>query len=134
MYQEVIKRVNLSLGRCLIKDEFLNSFYERLLSKNPQIEAMFQKTDLKKQIKVLREGITFLVMASGGSRFAIKELEKLGILHDKDHLNIAPSMYSIWVDAFLSTLEEYDYEFNEKLGEEWRTTLEESLTVMKEAY
>ena len=131
---EVIKRVNLSLGRCLINDQFLDSFYQKFLIKSPRIGEMFRKTDLKKQIKVLREGITFLVMASGGSRFALKELEKLGTLHDKNHLNIEPSMYSLWVDAFLETLEEHDHEFSEDLKREWEATLEESLTIMKKVY
>lgn len=135
MDKKIIDEVNLSLGRCLLNEKaFMKSFYENFLGSNPNFKSMFENTDMEKQYSLLKNGLTFLLMAASGSRFANREIDKLGLLHDKTNLNIDPGLYPLWIKALIKTVKEYDKDLNLELSGKWELVLNDSIKKMTDVY
>lgn len=122
--KSIVNEVNQSLGRCFLRSGFMDKFYTNFKASHPSIPSFFVKTDMSKQHKLLKEGITFLLMSAGGSGFAQNEMKKLGVRHDTAHLNVKPELYRFWIDALMKTVREFDQNFTPELDKKWRTILE----------
>ena len=59
---KIIQEVEASYGRCLLKDGFLNRFYEIFMASHPDIRPMFAHTDFTAQIGLLRHGLNSVFM------------------------------------------------------------------------
>jgi len=129
-----VNEVNQSLGRCFLHSGFLDKFYANFKASHHAIPAYFLKTDMSQQHKLLKEGITFLLMSAGGSSFARNEMVKLGMRHDVDHLNVKPELYRFWLDALMKTVKEYDEKFTADLEKKWRTILQAGIQQMVDTY
>ena len=135
MDKQTVDVVNLSLGRCLLKEkEFMEAFYNTFTNADARFAPMFANTDMKKQFGLLKSGLTFLLMSAGGSSFADREIEKLGVLHDDQHLKIAPEMYPIWTKSLLKTVKEFDKEITPDLLAKWEATLKEGIKKMADVF
>ena len=138
MEPEKIQAVQQSLGRCLLNKargkDFLDAFYDEFLAADPRIKPMFAKTDMAKQKSLLRQGLTMLVMYSGGVGLAQNTVRQLAVKHDHEHLNIPPSMYPLWVDSLLRCVKLHDPKYTDELGGWWREAVQIGIEVMKKAY
>ncbi len=134
MDKTTVDSVNLSLGRCINKPDFLDTFYKNFIKSDHRIAAHFQNTDMKKQMSLLKQGLTFVVMAAGGSSFALKEIEKLGVLHDKQHLNVHPDLYSFWEKSLIETIKEFDKQFDVQLEKNWHDILQFGIKIITSYY
>lgn len=128
--KDIVNEVNQSLGRCYLHGAFMDKFYNNFKAANPAIPPFFVKTDMNKQYKLLKEGLTYLIMSAGGSKFAGTEIDKLGIRHDTSHLNVNPSLYKYWVDALMKTVRDFDDKFSPELERKWRMVLQEGIQSM----
>jgi hemoglobin-like flavoprotein len=112
----------------------MDKFYANFKASHPSIPPFFVKTDMSKQHKLLKEGITFLLMSAGGSGFAQNEMKKLGVRHDTDHLNVKPELYRFWIDSLMKTVKEFDQNYTPELDKKWRTILETGIQQFKDKY
>ncbi len=125
-------RVFQSYGRCCQHEAFFETFYRIFLDKSDEVRAMFEHTDMAEQRRLLRAGISWLIMyARGGSDV---KLRSLGESHGRNGYNVDPSLYGYWVDALLEAVEQYDPQFNSELGLEWREVLRPGIEVITGAY
>jgi hemoglobin-like flavoprotein len=129
-----VNEVNLSLGRCFLQSGFMDKFYANFKASHAAIPPFFVKTDMSRQHKLLKEGITFLLMSAGGSQFAQNEIAKLGVRHDPAHLNVKPELYQYWVDSLLKTVREFDQHYTPELDAKWRATLDAGIQQMINKY
>lgn len=120
-----------SYGRCVLNPKFLDRFYERFTAKSPVIRQMFAKTEMAKQKQLLRSGISFLLQFANGSVYASGKVQELGLSHSREHLDIKPLMYPIWLDALMETVEEFDSEFTPETRKEWLVALNRGVEKMK---
>lgn len=130
----VVNEVNLSLGRCFLHSGFMDKFYTNFKASHPSIPPFFVKTNMAKQHKLLKEGITFLLMSAGGSSFAKTEMNKLGERHDPSHLNVKPELYRYWIESLMKTVKEFDPDFTPELDKKWRTVLQAGIQQMVDRY
>ena len=119
--------VKLSYGRSCLKANFFTLFYDHFIAKSPLIREMFARTDMVLQRQALRSGIAFLVQYAGGSEFARAKVDELGVTHRRDQLNVAPSLYPLWIDSLIETLAEVDNDWSPELERAWRDVLQQGI-------
>lgn len=112
--------VKINYGKCSIKPDFFDRFYEHFLASHPNFKPMFANTDFSKQKELLKNSITYMIMFATGSGFAKGEIDRISVIHDDKHFNVKPEYYPFWVDALIKTLKEFDPEFSSELEQSWR--------------
>jgi len=118
-----------SLKRCLASDDFLRQFYHRLMSSSEEVRRKFEHTDLDRQAQVLEDSLYMIALAAqsaqGGEEFspAWAEMSRLATMHDRDHLDIRPGLYDLWLHCLLEAARSHDPEFNPEIEENWRKTV-----------
>lgn len=123
-----------SYGRCSINPKFFDRFYARFTAKSPVIREMFGQTDMAKQKLALRSGIAFLLQYANGSAFAESKVTQLGESHQRQRLNVAPSMYPLWLDALMETIAECDEQFTPEVRAGWLAALRKGIEKMSSMY
>ncbi|MBM4124806.1 MAG: globin [Nitrospira sp.] len=112
-----------SFSRCSVNPKFLDRFYDIFLSSNPTIAPMFKNTDFAKQKRLIRAGITMVMMHADGNKTGTQALDRIAQSHGRHNLNIAPSLYPYWIDSLIKAVQECDPQWDGKLEVEWRAAL-----------
>lgn len=98
-----------SYGRCLRDKHFIDRFYQELMASDPNIPALFAKTDMGKQRVALRRGISIAILHAAGSALARQAVEKMADVHSKaGRAPIAPHFYNCWLESLLKVIAETD--------------------------
>jgi len=126
--------VRESYGRCLLVPGFLDLFYERFLDKSPLISEMFKHTDMKRQKKVLRSGISNLISFAQEKPTGKIAIEKLSLTHNRNNLNVNPNMYRFWIMALLEAVKATDPKWAPELKYAWRDVLSKGVQAIASAY
>ena len=126
--------VVVSFGRCSLKPEFIDTFYEIFLASSPKIAPMFANTDMSKQKGLLKQGINMLLLYAKGSPTGKSAVRRLTESHSKKNLDIAPNMYPLWLDSLMKAVSITDPEFNPVLEQQWRSRLKIGIEAMKDGY
>lgn len=129
-----IDNVKLSFGRCILKKDFFDRFYEIFVESHSSFKDLFANTDMEKQKALLRGSINSSIMFAQGSAFAKNELDKVAIVHDQNHKNIKPEYYPYWIDSLVTTVKEFDKNMTPQLEQEWRQCLKSAVDVFIEHY
>jgi hemoglobin-like flavoprotein len=129
-----IENVRASYGRCCLSKTFFDDFYAAFTTMSPRIGPKFANTDMAKQKALLRQGITFMIMFSGGSKMAVNTINDLGKSHCKQKLDIAPEMYQFWTRALVSTVKKNDPQFTTDLEKAWNKVMTPGVERMKSMY
>jgi hemoglobin-like flavoprotein len=109
-------------------------FYEILLAADPRIEQLFAHTDFARQKELFLHGLVSLLDYAEGKASGQMAIKRLGELHSRRRMNIAPEMFIVWVDSLMKTLAELDPQFTSQLEGEWRRTLGPGIDVIKRMY
>ncbi|MGK0289255.1 MAG: hemoglobin-like flavoprotein, partial [bacterium] len=126
--------IQTSLNRCLMKDGFIDRFYEIFLSSDPKIKPRFANTNFDAQMKLLRYGINLAVQFANRDELAANIISRLGTKHNVQNLNINPELYPFWTNSLIKALSEFDDEFTAQLENEWRTALQLAIDEMAKVY
>ena len=127
-----VDEVYRSYGRCCQAPVFFEDFYEIFMGKSPEVRAKFDDTDMAEQRRLLRSGLTWLIMyARGGSDF---KLRQLGETHNRHGYNIQPEWYDLWVDALLEAVWRHDSQMTRELERQWREVLRPGVEMIRGAY
>ena len=106
---------------------FFESFYRHFLT-DQLIADAFSQTDMTRQVGMLRKSFFHLV-AFYVSHEPSAELERIAVIHNR--LGIASNFYDLWLDALVTTVAEFDPEFDETTGLAWRWALTPGITYMR---
>lgn len=63
-----------------------------------------------------------------------RKLQDLGHSHNRNNYDIKPEWYTLWEEALLKTIREYDPHYTPKLREAWREVLKRGVDLMRGAY
>lgn len=109
-------------------------FYDKLLTADPRINAMFKQTDFDKQSQLFTHGLLMLLEYANGKTMGKMAVKRLAESHNRDNLAVDPSLYSVWVDCLVASVSELDKEFSQSLEQQWRDSLQQGIDVIKSAY
>ena len=126
--------VTASYQRCRASGGFVDTFYERFLSKSPEVADKFRHTDFAHQKLMLRESLLAMLMFNRNSDAAKKELEKLAERHSRRALDIAPRLYDLWLESLCEAVAEHDPLFNEFLAEQWKKAMQAGIDLIVSKY
>lgn len=122
---------NDSFVRCINDPLFLDQFYEVFLASSDEIRAMFKDTDMGTQKAML---MTSLVYMSDAHKDTPGLLASIAEKHDKDHLNIKPYFYALWLDRLIAAAKSIDPLFDVKTEMLWKETLQQGIDFMISKY
>lgn len=120
-----------SFYRCRRDDAFLDTFYDRFLSKSPLIAEMFTQTDFRLQKLMLRQSLLEMLCFHRGIEGVGNEIKRLGKRHRA--MGITAEMYGWWLDALCEAIEIHDPKYTEELARHWRTAMLTSINEMQAA-
>lgn len=123
-----------SLGRCFEAGDFMGAFYERLLGASEVVREKFARTDIDRQKHVLRTSLYLMSRACLGVEEGLEHLASVARTHSRRHLDIAPSLYELWLDTLVATARDHDPEFSESIEAAWRKLLGCGIERMIEVY
>ena len=113
-----------SLDRCKASESFLACFYDRLLDADPEIRLRFRFTNMERQQAMLEGALRVCSSAVAGEPDGLAQLRELGRTHDRDHHDISPEWYPVWINSIVATAAEYDPEWSEEIESIWRSILQ----------
>lgn len=127
-------RVRESLGRCVLRGDLFQDFYDRFLHSHIEIAPKFKSTDFAKQKSLLHDSINLAIMFAEGNVVGRNGIERIARSHSKSGLNISPHLYSYWLESFIDAVETLDPEFSLELEDEWREVLSKAIEFIKARY
>jgi len=104
--------------------EIFDTFYASLADHVAGVGPMFAGTDMQKQNELIRTGIETLIDFACGEEAAETELDRLGLLHNRQTLNVLPEMYPGWVDALMEMVAEFDPQRTDIIEAGWREVVQ----------
>lgn len=130
MSVDYVQIFNDSYARVSVEANFFDDFYAFFTGKNQDIESRFAHTDMRKQKKMIRLSLIYMV------NFFIQkksndDIERLAKLHNKDNLDIPPSYYEYWLSALIEAVKKHDPYFNSNTELSWRIILSPGIEFMK---
>ncbi|MBI2534473.1 MAG: globin [Deltaproteobacteria bacterium] len=133
MYERDVELFNDSIERCSCRPEFLRRFYTLFLASSDMVAKKFERTDLRKQARLLKTSLYIMMLASGESE-RIVHLERLAKLHSRAELDITPELYDLWLDRLVQAVKEFDPMFDAETETAWRRMLQPGIEFMKSRY
>ena len=112
-----------SLDRCRRNIEFIPKFYERFLSSSDEIRDKFKFTDFEKQNQMLLRSLKLAAGATSGDRESLREIRERAETHNRQHLNIEPALYDLWLSCVIDVAREFDEQWNESIEDAWNAIL-----------
>ena len=125
-YERILKRE--IDGRC-----FFDAFYVNFINASPEIREKFKHTDMLHQQKMLKKSFYNLLVFYATNNVD-NYLIRIAKQHNRNHLNIPPPLYDLWLDTLLKTVADYDPEFSSTIELSWRLVLSTGITYMKFKY
>ncbi len=114
-----------SYGRCLAGKGFIERFYEVFMARDPEIAAMFARTDFQKQRLALRRGISVAIFHAAGSNVVGRATAEMADVHSRaGRCPVRPELYRHWIEALLQVIPEFDREADAALLARWREAME----------
>ncbi len=127
---------DLSFERCRgikARPPFFESFYYRYLNTDPRIASIFRNTDIQHQQKMLEKSF-YRLLTFYATNNSDDYMESIASSHSRQHHNIAPELYDLWLDTLLETVEQFDPLFDDTIELAWRLILSSGITYMKFKY
>lgn len=133
MVERDVELFNDSIERCFIRSDFLHRFYVLFLASSDTVARKFERTDMRRQARLLKTSLFIMMLASGESERVV-HLERLAELHCRAGLGIEPQLYDLWLDRLLQAAAECDPLFDAETGIAWRRVLQPGIEFMKSRY
>jgi hemoglobin-like flavoprotein len=107
-----------------IRSTFAPKFYERFLAADPQIAALFSRTDIARQQELLSHGMMMLIDHDEGSSLSVLALTRLAQLHVR--IGVRAWMYDVWIRSQLEVVRELDPMGDDALCAQWEAAMRKS--------
>ncbi|QEG43624.1 globin [Roseimaritima ulvae] len=134
MIPDDLDPVTASYHRCMYGEGFLDTFYDTFLDGAPDIQEKFRNTDFTHQKLMLRESLLLMIMYSLGQTQVRDELVQLAKRHDRNHVDIPPTMYERWLESLCVAVGKHDPEFSPEMEQQWRAAMQPGIDLMVSYY
>ena len=118
-----------SLERCASLPDFFEFFYARFLESDAEIPRLLKNADIPRLVRMMKEALFLMMVASSGNASATARLGQLGRLHEEKL--VRPEHYDLWLNALMSAVEERDPKYTQAVDESWRAVLAIGVAAMK---
>lgn len=112
-----------SVKRCAGTSAFAPAFYERFMGSSDLIREKFRFTDFETQHKMLVRSLELCAGATAGEPESLAEMRERATTHDRDHLDIQPELYEVWLETIIATARDFDEEWSDGVEAAWRRIL-----------
>ncbi|MDH5654362.1 MAG: globin [Spirochaetia bacterium] len=129
-----IDLVSASYGKISLRKEFFDKFYDIFMGSHPDIRPMFAKTDFLKQKKLLKNGLSYMILFAKDMHTGKTAVENIARIHDKENVNVPPELYPYWIDSLIKTIKLFDTEFTEETEAAWREIMGKGINKFIEMY
>lgn len=119
-----------SYERCRTHPKFFDVFYDRFLNSSQEIQEIFNGVDVDRVKLMVRDALIFVLMASDGSKYAVKRLRGLARYHDDR--SVREDHYVLWLEALMSAVEEFDPRYDQEVDAAWRRVMGVGLGILGE--
>ncbi|NQZ77878.1 MAG: globin [Ekhidna sp.] len=117
-----------------MSEGFFDDFYDELMASSESIKKKFVGVDLENQKALLKNGLSYMIMLNKGSQMANSKVDKLGVSHSKEKLDIEPWMYDHWKKSLLATIQKHDTKIGPSLLKDWDELLQKGIDRIVEKY
>jgi len=134
--RESVRVAKASFDRCSAAPDFLTAFYRHFFVACPEAKPLFAKTDLERQVKLLRDAIGLLLIAPffPPEPNAESLLSRIAEQHSRRHLGVEPRFYPPFVDSLIATVAAFDPEYGPAVESAWRTAIARGVAYMQSRY
>ena len=102
---------NDSFGRILREkgtgEAFFSDFYREFLASSPEVAEKFKDTDMKEQEKMLKSSF-YNLLSFSTTKEVTDYLSFVAEKHDRQHHDIQPKLYDLWLECLISAVERHD--------------------------
>ncbi|MFC6671801.1 globin [Marinobacterium aestuariivivens] len=93
----------------------------------------FRDTDMDRQQAMLMKSFYHLLSFYASSN-ADYYLDRVAISHNRDHIDIRPALYDLWLDTLIATVQRFDPDFDAAVELAWRLVMTPGIVYMKFHY
>ncbi len=124
IFDESLSRVTV------LNKDFIGKFYDHFLASSDEVKKKFVGTDFQVQKLLLRQSLSYLLEFSSGLNDT-KHLKKLAVSHSKSQIDVAPALYDLWLESLITTVAEFDPDYDKKVELAWKVILAPGIEYMK---
>ena len=122
------------LAKTTSKEEaFFDVFYDRFIASSPLVLEKFKNVDMGSQKRMLKQSLAYLL-----NLFVMKKipdhLVSIAQRHDRDHADIPPELYGLWLECLVDTVKEFDPQFDDNVELAWRLVCSQVIALMTFVY
>lgn len=118
----------VSLAQLLANPDFLQSFYAHFLQAHPEVQHFFVGKDLAQIQKKLQTTLKLLQAQEKHQPGILNYLQMLGRMHQ--HLGVTRSDFSLWKEALLETVAQFDPDYSAQTQHAWEYALATMIATM----
>lgn len=122
--KDQVREVQNSYERCLANGDFITSFYDEFLGSDPEVAEKFKDTDFTSHYKMIRNGISAVIMFSEGKTSGKTGLETIRKSHSETGLGIDSKFYNVWKKALITTVAYYDGKYDADIKKSWSNVMD----------
>ncbi len=126
-----------SLARVLAgkvqEQSFFEAFYDAFVSASDEVAEKFRDTDMERQQAMLKKSFYHLI-SFYASYNADYYLDKVAISHNRQHYNIRPELYDLWLETLIATVRRFDTASDDAVELAWRLVMTPGIVYMKFHY
>ena len=126
MTKNYLQVFNDSFQVCYANPGFINCFYHAFLNSSEEVRDKFKNTDMKTQKRMLRKSLAFMISANTNP----DAISATAIRHNKNHLDIKPHLYTLWMDSMIEAVKKTDPRFRPITEDAWRVVLQPGIDYM----
>ncbi len=134
MEESIVQKFHESLERCQRRGGVISRFYEIFLMSSDDVVEKFRDTDMVTQERMLMASLHLMMLGHDDQIEGKVHYERLAKLHDREHLDIRPELYDLWLDGLIRSVSESDPEFSDDVENAWREMMAPGVRYMKAHY
>ncbi len=116
--------VRESFARIRHDGTFIDAFYDCFLAASPEVVEKFQYIDMDHQAVMMRASLDMLIPDESGGLPREDLVRTLAKVHGPGMAAIPDRLYALWLDSLITTLEQFDPDFDAQLEACWRRVVQ----------
>jgi len=120
-----------SFARCSQHGNFFQRFYEIFMNSSDDVKEIFKNTDVKTQVKMLRDSFYTTKLANSDSDIIKKNLKKIALAHSKKERGVKPEHFDLWLQSLIKTVVEFDRQYDMEVAAAWKAMMKPGIEYLK---
>jgi len=122
-----------ALGEGAYNPAFTGRFYTHFLATSPEVAQRFANTDMSAQKTMLHDSLHTL-LEFNKTRIISPRLRELVEIHSHRRHAIPVTLYALWLDSLITTVAEFDPDFDASVELAWRLAIAPGIALMQFGY